>query len=299
MAMTLPSMAQTTREEFVEKYNLMVSKLGPSGVGIETLLDRWEEAFPNDVDAKVNRFLYHYNKAQSIQMIAKQGRTTYLGRKPALTLKDSLGTDVNYFEDIIFDDDQFSQSIQVIDKIIATYPDRLDFRFSRISALLAYEKESPDMATTDLLNLIDYNATKHPTWNYPGVTVNKDFWDAAVQEYAYNLFRTASPVSYEAFRLVSERMLKYDKNNTLFMDNMGSYYMVAKRDNKKALKYYEKVLKLKPDDITAIKNCIIMARTSKDTKLEKKYLPLMVKYGQTDADKTSAQMRLDYLNGKK
>ena len=38
--------AQTTPEEFQARYERLVRNLGYSGVGIETLLDRWEEAFP-------------------------------------------------------------------------------------------------------------------------------------------------------------------------------------------------------------------------------------------------------------
>ena len=51
--------------------------------------------------------------------------------------------------------------------------------------------------------------------------------------------------------------------------------------------------------MTAIKNVIILARNSKDEKLEKKYLPLMLKYSTEEADKLAAQARLDFLNGKK
>ena len=71
----------------------------------------------------------------------------------------------------------------------------------------------------------------------------------------------------------------YDKDNPLFLDNMGSYYLVVKHDSKKALRYYNKVLKKHPDDLTAIRNCILLARNDKDIKLEKRYLEMLSKYG--------------------
>ena len=74
---------------------------------------------------------------------------------------------------------------------------------------------------------------------------------------------------------------------------------MSKKDFKKALKYYNQVLKKHPDDVTAIRNCVLLARTKKDVKLEKKYLAMMAQYGENDVDRASAKARLESLNGKK
>ena len=50
------------------------------------------------------------------------------------------------------------------------------------------------------------------------------------------------------------------------------------------------------DDLTAIKNIIILARNSNNVKLEKKYLPLLIKYTQDEKEKITAQARLKSLN---
>ena len=54
-----------------------------------------------------------------------------------------------------------------------------------------------------------------------------------------------------------------------------------------------------PDDITAIRNGVLLARTIKDVKLEKKYLAMMAQYGETEVDRKSAAARLEALNQKK
>ena len=59
------------------------------------------------------------------------------------------------------------------------------------------------------------------------------------------------------------------------------------------------MLKKHPDDLTAIRNGVLLARTKKDVKLEKKYLAMMAKYGATEVDRASATARLDALNQKK
>lgn len=285
-----------TSEDFKNRYQLLVSKLGPTGVGIETLLDKWQEAYPEDIDMLTGRFSYYLTKSQSSAVITKDQKY-YLGAAPILTLKDSTGKDINYFQDINYDDVLFGKSQQAIEKAIQLNPDRLDLRLLKSASLIGYEKESPDMALSDLRSLIIYNETAHPTWIYPQVDkVDEEFFSTAVQEYCYLFFKYASPSSYEAFRELSETMLKYRPNDILYLNNLGSYYLVAKRDDKTAMKYYTKVLKIKQDDLTAIKNIIILARNSGNVKLEKKYLPLLEKYSDSETEKMSAKSRLETLN---
>ena len=291
--------AQTpSAKEFNDRYQLLVSKLGPSGVGIETLLDRWAAAYPDDSEMLIGKFSYYMDKSRTTSVV-KKDQKRYLGENPVLTLKDSTGNDVYYFQEDTFDDELFGQAQKALEKAIQLNPDRLDMRILKVASLIGYEKESPDMALSDLKSLIIYNETQHPKWEYPGVEkVDEAFFSATVQEYCYLFFRYASPVSYEAFRELAATMVSYQPSDVLFLDNLGSYYLVVKHDNKTALKYYTKVLKIKADDITAIKNIIIMARNSGNVKLEKKYLPLLAKYSTSESEKMSAQARLDFLNKK-
>ena len=299
LAAAFTAMAQTqTAEQYAKRYETMVSRVGASGLGVEKLLDKWEADFPEDLDMLQARFLYCFDKSQRVEMVTRS-QSRFLGQQPTLALKDSLGNDVNYFQETFFDDELFGEGIRQIERAIQLAPDRLDLRFNKVAALVAYEKESPDMALSDLKSLIDYNASQKPKWQYPGITVDREYFDAAIQEYCFTFFRYATPRCYDAFRDLSLKMLDYEPDNVLFLDNMGSYFLVAQHDNKTALKYYNKVLKIKKDDITAIRNCVLLARNAKDVKLEKKYLPMLVRYGETETDKAAAKARLEYLNGKK
>lgn len=293
--LTAVSVSAQTSENYKTRYQLLVNKLGPTGVGIETLLDKWQEAYPDDLDMLTGRFSYYLSKAQSNAVITRD-QNKYLGADPLLTLKDSTGKSINYFQDINYDDELFGKSQQAIEKAIQLNPDRLDLRLLKSASLIGYEKESPDMALSDLKSLIIYNETVHPSWTYPETEkVDEEFFSAAVQEYCYLFFKYASPTSYEAFRELSETMLKYRPNDILYLNDLGSYYLVAKRDDKTALKYYTKVLKIKQDDLTAIKNIVILARNSGNVKLEKKYLPLLQKYSTSESEKLSAKARLESL----
>lgn len=296
---TVASFAQSTKEEYADRYNLLVKNLGETGVGIETLLDNWRAAYPDDTDMLIATFRYYLAKSQK-QEVVRKDVSRYLGMKPILSLKDSLGKDVWFYQETFFDDELFGTAAKAIDKAISLNPDRLDMRFSKISSEMAYEKESPDMAGQDLKSLITYNYTEKPSWVFKGVDkVDDEFFRAGVQEYCVALFQRGGQKCFDEFKSVSELMLQYVGDEPLFLSNLGSYYLVSAKEPKTALKYYTKVLKLKPDDYTAIKNCVLMARNENNVKMEKKYLAQLIKVTESESEKLTSQARLDQLNGKK
>lgn len=257
-AVSLGATAQTAAQ-FKEKYDRQVRSVGADGVGVEYILNRWAAAFPDDTDMLEGRFNYYLAKSRS-EEVQSMNADKYLGQKPVLSLKDSLGKKVNYFTVPVFNDSLFRISQKSIDRAIELAPDALVYRFDKIGALAVYEKDSPDMAATAMLDLIDYDASAHPGWTFKGEAVSREEFESAVQEYCYLFYKTGSPNSYESFRILSERMLKINPKNTLFLNNLGAYWQVARHDDKKAAKYYRKVLKLNPGDESATANMKIIEK---------------------------------------
>lgn len=290
--------AQQTSDDYQRRFNNLVDRLGYGGIGFETLFDQWEKALPEDPYLYQARFVWCFNRARSVSYVQLDA-DRYLGREPILPFVDSLGQRRNYFEDISYDPDLFALAQDAVVKAIQLMPTELELRLAKISALMGYERESPDMASAELCGLIDYNFISKPAWTWGGETVSEEAFLARVQEYCYQFYRLGTTPGSEAFRMASERVLKYRPGQPLFMDNLGSYYLVFKKDPKTALKYYNKVLKAHPDDETAIRNCIILARNEKNVKLEKKYLSMMVRYGHDETARETARLRLESLQGKK
>lgn len=280
-------------ESYAKRYNLIVSKLGYDGVGVETVLTQWEKADSLNTDMLTAWFNYWFTKAQSEEVVVKTQKR-YLGAEPLLSLKDSTGADIYYFQEVFYDDGMFSKAMKYLDKAISEEPLRLDLRFTKVASLMSYEKDSPDMALSYLLALADRNAGEDCKWEYPGFEISEDFFTQAMQEYCFAFYRLGTPSSYNAFRTLSERMLLDDPKNTVFLTNMGTYDFIVAKDFKSALKYYKKALKIAPDDYTALKNCVLLARQQKNKNMEKKYLASFVKVAAED-EKAAAEARLQYL----
>lgn len=285
--------AQTPSEKFAQRYDMLVSQFGVAGVGVETVLDNWAQVDSTDAKLLLARFDFLFAKSQSVSVVVKD-RKKYLGMDPVLTLKDSLQQDVFYFQEIFYDDDLYGQAIKAIDKAITTWPDKLDFRFVKANALIAYEKESPDMAMSYLRSLVAEASKRTSDWDYAGTKVGKEFISEAMQEYCYSFYTIGSEQSRKAFLQLSTLLMEEFPDNIQFVNNIGSYYLTIE-DYKTALKYYNKVLKNAPNDYTAIKNSALAARRMKNVKLEKKFLKKIVECG-PEGDARAAEARYKALN---
>lgn len=252
--------AQTTPEEFQARYERLVRNVGYDGVGVETLLDRWEEAFPEDESVPVARFNYWFHKGQVTEVVPKGSQRKFLGNAPTVSLKDADGNDVNYFEETFYDEEYFGEAMKVVDAQIAAHPDELRWQYLRITALLTYEKESPDMAAAALKALIERNAKSHPAWTLNGQPAGEDVFQQGVAEYCASLFQIGSEAAYGYFHDISVRMNKLYPKNPVFLDNIGSWWRAAQGDDKQAAKYYQKALKLDPDDYAATQNLRLIER---------------------------------------
>ncbi|MGM9736480.1 MAG: tetratricopeptide repeat protein [Candidatus Cryptobacteroides sp.] len=285
--------AQT--EKYVQRYNTIVSKLGPAGVGVETLLDNWEAADSTDARVHLARFDFWLTKSRTDEVVKKTEKK-YLGMTPLLSLKDSTGVDIYYYQEPFYDDQMYGNAIKSIDKAISLEPDNLGFRFVKANAYISYEKGSPDMALVFLQNLA--NSSARVEWKYEGKDLGQDFFPEAMQEYCYSFYSLGTPAGMEAFRSLSETMASLYPENPEFLNNIGAYYLVGRNDSKKALKQYSKVLKKFPMDYTAVKNCAIIARRDKNVKLEIKYLQMLVQCA-PENEREAAKARLSALEAGK
>lgn len=254
--------AQTTPEGFKAAYERQTAAVGTTGLGVKSILESWNAAFPNDTLMLEAVFYYNLEKGRSYVAITRPEKK-YLGRDPLFSAKDSTGKKVNYFQIPLYDEDYFASAQKALDKAINLAPNNIGYLFSEITSLLDYEGESPDMAATALLNLIDRHYSEHPRWNYFGQPFSHEDFVDSVKEYCVALWKLGTPVGYESFYNVSSRMVKAEPKDPGFLDNVGAYWQVAKKDKKKAAKFYQKALKLDPEDYAANQNMKFISNSNK------------------------------------
>lgn len=260
--------------DWQKKYERQVKAVGLSGVGVETILDSWGAADSSSVDYLAARYAFWFDKSHSL-VVEAHDSPRYLGMEPMFELSDSSKSNtVWYYQVDSFDDELFGRALRYLDKAAAAMPAELEYRVWKVSALMLYEKESPDMTLGLILSLIDEDRSTGQKWLYQGKEQDRDFFDGLIQEFCWNLFNLGTPQAREAFLKVSEKMLSYDRKSPVFMANVGSYLMSVK-EYKKALKQFDKVLKLDPDNDTAIRNCVTIARILRDDKLKSRYNPML------------------------
>ena len=254
---------------FKERYDRQVRNVGYAGVGVETILDRWQEAEPDDIYMQEGRINFHFYKGQTTQVLSKEG-ARFMGAKPLMSLKDSTGRPVNFFEETFFDDEQFALCQKEIDKAVAAHPRELLFRQNKISTLISYEKESPDLAYSSLSSLISAFKADPAGWTLLGESIGEEDFRSMVQDYCFAFFNIGSAASYECFRNASEIMAKAYPKDLNFQTNLGTYQLVAAGNPKQALKLYSKVLKSDPENEVALKNKSIAERQIATSKKKKK-----------------------------
>ena len=291
MIMAVSALAQTA-DRYRQRYELLVSQFGPAGVGVETVLDNWAQVDSTSEDFLFARFSFYFTKAQSTEIVSKPDKK-YLGMEPMLTLADSTGSQVYYYQVNVFDDELYGKALKTMDKAVSMYPETLDYRFLKANAYIAYEKESPDMALPYMIDLA--GREKERKWTYEGSAIEKGFWEDAFQEYCYSFYSIGTPAAYDAFLALSQKLASLYPDNLEFANNVGSYYMIAKEDYKSALKQYSKVLKKDPSNYTAIKNSVLASRKMGNVKSEIKYLQLLAEHG-SQSEKLAAQGRLSQLS---
>ena len=251
--------------EFLGRYNSLVKRVGYSGIGVETLIDKWEQADPSDVNQMVARFNFYFDKCRSA-VTRIHPEPEYLGAKPAVTLKDSTGANVYYYTEYEYEKEMYDKAMQTLDEALAAGPERLDLCILKVEALMVYEKGKPVLSQEYLKSLVDGTLSGKMVWKDGERTLSKEDFLNEIQALCCEYFALGTPEACKAMKDVSQRVLKYSPRSVEFIDNLGAYCVKVEKNDKKAMKYYRKSLSIEPEDAVARQNVQLIERRMKSKK---------------------------------
>lgn len=263
----LAAFAQTT-ENYLARYNALVSRVGFSGIGVETLLDKWESADPGDINQMVARFNYYLHKSSRDSVVVST-KARYLDMDPLFNAKDTSGVVKYYYNEKVYDPALFAKAISSIDKAIQFDNTRLDVYMMKVNTVISYEKETPDNSKDLILFMLGKYFADKDYWKFPDLVLTDDNFLEAVQDLCITYYNIGSPQAMLCFKAVSERVLKSRPKAVEFMNNMGAFYASYAKDDKKAMKYYSNALKLDPQNMVARQNVKLIQRRAAAAKAKK------------------------------
>ncbi|MCQ2185897.1 MAG: tetratricopeptide repeat protein [Bacteroidales bacterium] len=238
--------AQTT-EDYQSRYNSLVNRVGYAGVGVDYLIAKWEKADPVDVNHMVARFNYYITRGRK-DTVAVSFKPNYRGMEPVLSLQDSLGVRRYYYNVPSFNPEDFAAAVKSVNNAIAHDNNRLDLVILKTDSFVAREGDIPDQSKDLVLELADNTFARNYKWNWMGKeSVTEEEVLEEIQRYCFIFYNCDTPQAMEAFRQISEKIVKYNPKNVAFINNIGAYY-AYRQDLKKALGYYKKAQKIDPSD---------------------------------------------------
>lgn len=265
----------------------------------QDILNQWQQKSPNDAELIVTQFNYYFSQAQQSQMSMSVELPE--GVEDAMVLTDSTGATAGYMYEITtYDTVLANKALSCIDRGITLYPERLDMRMGKITALGMLNRVEPYIA--EVMELIDKTAQPSNQWVYPEQEpISQDQFSLVVMGYEGQLLTginldsltTADSALVLHVRTIAESMVSHWPTDRYQLNMIAVTYNIFGQ-NRKALPYLERAIKHHPKDNVILANLSDMYQLLGEKRKARKCLKKIVRHGDIDS-KTWAKARLAKL----
>lgn len=278
-------------QSFADEY----SKAKKAGVdsNLYSVLSAWKQFEPGNLVMHLAHMNYYYGK--SFKEITVRNDTVPAEFESYIE-KDTSGKDFQVYTVQIIVDSLFDLAIYHADEALKINPRRLDVEFGKIYCYAntgQYEKQKDYF-----LNIIEKDKVKTQPWLWTNDAerAEEDFFVSKMTEYLNGMFyNEAIPLDY--IRDISNAMLSYNPNNTLFISYLGACEM-AEKDYTEAIYYYSKAAEIDPMDLVIYSNLGTCYEKMGDRKGAKKIYEYIMANG-AEQDQEFAAQKLAELYEKK
>lgn len=220
----------------------------------QQLLKDWGESPAADAEYYAASFNYYVSRAemQVLELGDKPGNEESL-----MLLSDSLSSDepAGYlYETTFYRPDKMSAAYAAIREGIAKFPARLDLRFGMI--YMYGQTGDWTTFTSEIVNTVHYGARIQHAWTWTNnekLEDGKEFMLSSIQDYQMQLYDFAGEAGPANMKRIAQAILSHYPEHVVSLSNLG-IALLNERDNKGALKQFEKAHKVDPNDIIVIGN---------------------------------------------
>lgn len=199
-------------------------------------------------DAYADRFNEHLNAGLQSSITMSVELPLYAYNTQVLTLQDTVtGGPAGYMYQgyFITDSAQVDSAVMTLYKGIRKFPNRLDLYFGLATTYLYIDQ--PDMMIYIVEKAMQQGKKNKGKWLWSADEILPDSIDYMYERVQEDFARFWAAEDLERCERVAQMAVKYYPKRAEYWNNMGAVAM-WKNDKKKAMKYFQKALKLKPDD---------------------------------------------------
>lgn len=248
--------------------------------GQMTLLLKWESEDPESPELLTSYFKYYFLKSgkEYVSLSTKQPKGE------SYQIKDSTGQIAGYFgSTIVYDPDLLQKGLNVIDKGIEMYPDRLDMRFGKIYVL--GQAEEWEGFTNEIIKAIQQAGKNKHGWSWTfgeKLEDGEEYFLDAMQDYQLNLYETEDDSLLKNMRIIAEEILKLKPDHIQSITNIAITYILT-GDFDQGIKVLQKAEAIDPNDFIVLSNIAYGYYRKGDIESSIKYYEKMLKLDNPDA----------------
>ena len=250
------------------------------------VLTKWKSENPNDAELYTSYFNYHFMKSRQEILVM----STNEPNGENLVLKDSLNQTAGFLgSEIHYDQTEFNKGLNIIDKGIELYPDRLDMRFGKIYTL--GEVSNWKKFTSEIIKTIQYSSTNNNNWTWSNNEKRdggKDNFLLDMQDYQLQLYNTGNDELLKNMREIATEILNYYPKHIPSLSNISITYLLTGEFDK-GIKTLLKAEIIDPKNYIVLSNIARGYKLKGDKKKAIEYYEKTIQFGDEGAKKFAKQ----------
>jgi tetratricopeptide (TPR) repeat protein len=244
------------------------------------ILTRWEDKDSKNAELFTSYFNYYFRKSQEETLAITKDEP----QGESLSFIDSTGKTAGFIgSEIIYSQKYFRKAIDKINEGIKLYPNRLDMRFGKIHVLGLVGDWSN--YTDEIVKTIQYSTKNdnHWTWTNNVVKENgEDFFFSSLQDYQVRLYDTGDDRLLANMQTIANEILRIKPNHVESLSNLSITYLLNKKYDE-AIGVLLRAEKIAPDDAIVLGNIAQGYKLKGDNKKAVEYYEKVMKIGDQEA----------------